>query len=373
MNIYELVRNIHVLANTRVNGYIKPFMIVGAPGCGKTTILESEFAAAWSKLTKRPTDVIVEILSNKEAPDVRGLPVVHRQEGHPTVYRYAMPDLFDRVRRSPCYDGGNVLVILDEFTKCDLSLQKVAADLVQNYRIGEYTLPENVWFVLTGNRQQDNSGESKQLAMLTNRLPRFNVELPIEDWTRHARSISLPPTCIAFAERFPTHFAEAVPPRDGAFCTYRSFTEFSKYLKAYNDLNNKELSHVEDNTFTRNLAYGMVGESAALEFFAFAKVAESLPTRKEIITSPDTAPVPDQWQLDAQYAATNMAVAIAMADPIDANPAIRYIMRLPTIELTVKAMVELNKHCGGAITMNNPEAARWLSQHKALVFDANIG
>lgn len=371
MNINELTKNIATLCGTRVNGYIKPFMIVGAPGCGKTTILETDFAEAWSRLTKKPTDVIIEILSNKEAPDVRGLPVVIRQEGQPTVYRYAMPDLFDRIRRSPCYKNGQILVVLDEFTKCDWPMQKVTADLVQNYRIGEYTLPDNVWFVLTGNRQQDNSGESKQLAMLTNRIPRFNVELPIDDWTRHARSINLPPTCVAFAERFPGHFAEAVPPRDGAFCTFRSFTEFSKYLKSYNELHSKELSHVEDNLFTRNLAYGMIGEAVALEFFAFAKVAESLPSKQEILTSPDTAPVPTSWQLDAQYAACNLAVSIAMANPLDAVQAVTYLMRLPTIELTVKAIVDLNKSSGGAVTINNPKATEWLIRHKALVLDAN--
>lgn len=371
MNIYELVNNISTLANTRVNGHIKPFLIIGAPGCGKTTILETAFADAWSKLTGKPTDVIVEILSNKEAPDVRGLPIPMRNTEWPT-YRYAKPDLLDRIERSPCFHDGQVLVVLDEFTKCDSAMQKVTADLLQNYRIGEYPLPSNVWLVATGNRQQDSSGETRQHAMLTNRLPRINVELPIEYWARHARAIGLPPISIAFAERFPTHFAEAVPPRDGAFCTYRSFTELSKYLGTWNATHAKDLTHVEDNTFTRSLAYGMIGEAAALEFFAFARVAEQLPTRQEVLSSPDTAVIPMAHAVDAQYAACNMAMSLAMEDVLHLAPALKYIMRLPTIELAVKAMVELNKSHGGAITMNNPEAARWLSQHKALVFDANI-
>ena len=36
MNIYELVNNIGTLSNTLVNGHIKPFLIIGAPDCGKT-------------------------------------------------------------------------------------------------------------------------------------------------------------------------------------------------------------------------------------------------------------------------------------------------------------------------------------------------
>jgi hypothetical protein len=308
-----------------------------------------------------------------EPPDVRGLPIPIKTDPLRPTYRYAIPSIINAVYESPAYkEGGWVVLILDEFTQCDTSMQRVAADLIQNYRIGDYTLPDRCWIVVTGNRLSDSSGVQRQLAMLTNRLPRFEVTLPIDDWVRHARAIALPPLAVAFAERFPKHFATEVPPRDGPFCTYRSFTEFAQYLRSYNTVHKKDLTNIEDSDFTRAIGDGMIGQAATLEFFAFCRVADQLPSRKDVLTKPELAYVPDSWQIDAQYAAASMAVAIAMEDPLNMPAAIKYLMRLPTLELTVKAMVDLNSHSGGAITMNNPEAARWLMQHKALVTDAVI-
>jgi hypothetical protein len=279
-----------------------------------------------------------------------------------------MPSIIARVYESEAYKaGGWVILNLDEVTQCDPSMQKVMSDLVLNYRIGDYRLPDRCWIVMTGNRLSDNSGVQRQLAMLTNRLVRYEVMLPIDNWVRYAREIALPPLAIAFAERFPNHFADEVPPRDGAFCTFRSFTGLAKYLKSYNTVHGKDITNIEDNDFTRATARGLIGEAATLEFFAFVKVADQLPSRKDILTRPDQAKVPDQWAIDAQYAATSMAVAIAMESPLNVNPAIKYLMRLPCLELTVKAMVDLNSSTGGATTMNNIDAAMWLEKHKALV------
>jgi hypothetical protein len=372
MNIFELVQNVDVMYNTRINGRIKPFGIRGAPGCGKTSILASAFRDALAKHTGKPVDVLIDILSTREAPDIRGLPIPIKTDPARPMYRYAVPDIVNRICNSPAYDDGVVIYMLDEFTGCSMDIQKVAADMIQRGYIGEYELPDNVWLIATGNRLSDSSGVQRQLAMLTNRMAWYEVELPFEHWLRHARAIALPPLCVAFAERFPKHFASEVPPRDGAFCTYRSFTEFSQYLKAFNSTRNKDLVHVEDSVWARNTADGMIGQAATLEFFAFCRVADQLPSRKDVLTKPESASVPAAWQIDAQYAAASMAVAIAMEDPLNVAPAVKYLMRLPTIELTVKAMVDLNTHSGGAITMNNPDASRWLSQHKALVTDAMI-
>ena len=374
MNIFSLLDNIQTLFATRnPEGYVQPIIAKGPPGMAKSSFFNGPFRDALSKLLNLPVDCIDQIMSTMEATDVRGLPIPDKSDPAMPKYRYAIPAIIARVYESPAYQaGGWVILNLDEFTQCDSSLQKVMSDLVLNYRIGDYRLPDRCWIVATGNRLSDSSGVQRQLSMLTNRMPQYDVELPLEYWLRYARGIALPPLCAAFAERFPTHFASEVPPRDGPFCTYRSFTVLSQYLKAFNKVNNKDLMHVEDSVFTRATAHGLIGEAAALEFFAFCRVADQLPSRKDVLTKPESAYVPDSWQIDAQYAAASMAVAIAMEDPLNVAPAVKYLMRLPTIELTVKAMVDLNSHSGGAITMNNPEAARWLMQHKALVTDAVI-
>lgn len=375
INIFDIVKHAGVLFETRKEGQTKegrpaPFGIRGAPGCGKTSILASSFRYALAKHTGKQVDVLIDILSTREAPDIRGLPIPIKTDPARPSYRYAIPDIINRIYSSPAINDGIVIYMLDEFTGSPMDIQKVAADLIQRGYIGEYPLPDNVWLIATGNRLSDSSGVQRQLAMLTNRMAWYDVELPIGHWLSHARAIGLPPLAVAFAERFPRHFAQEVPPRDGAFCTHRSFTEFAQYLKSYNKVHCADLMHIEDSVWTRATAEGMIGAAAALEFFAFTKVAELLPSRTDVLTKPEEAVIPEEWRVDAQYAACSMAVGIALEDPLNMPAAIKYLMRIPTLELTVKAMVDLNKHSGGAITMNSPDAARWLSQHKALVMDA---
>jgi hypothetical protein len=373
MNIYEIVENVPTLwGNKSTSGHANPFLLEGPPGGAKSSVIEGPFARALAKHTGKLVDVITEIPANREAPDFRGLPIpVKSADGGIPVIKYPLPDILERIQRSPAYTKGIVLLFLDELLQADVPTQKVLCDLILNSRLGEHELPQNVWIVCATNRQSDGAGVNRPLSILTNRLCRYSVELPVEYWVRYGRATGAHPMGLAFAERFPNHFAASTPPRDGAFCTYRSFTKFLGYLTASNQAKGLEPHFVPDNSFIRHTADGLIGEATSLEFFAFSKVAETLPTRQELLETPDTAKIPTEWQADAQYAASNMAISLALEDPTHINPAMRYIMRLPMIELAVKAMVELNRSAAGGVIMNNPEAGAWLVKHKALVADAN--
>lgn len=368
MNIFELVNNCDVLYNMRVNGHPKPFGIMGPPGGGKTTIITTEFAYKLAQVTGKKVAVLTDILSTREAPDMRGLPIIVKTNPEYPVYRYAVPDLVDRIWRMAEDDDTIVIVLLDEFTNSKPDVQAVSADLIQRYFIGEYELPKNAWIIATGNRVEDNSLVQRQAAMLTNRMCWYDVELPLEYYLKYARfTANLPPINLAFAERFPEYFAKAIPPRNGAFNTYRSFTEFSLYLKSFNEVRGRPAEHVEDSPWTRATATGMIGDAATLAFFNYAKVADLIPSRADIIKNPMTARMPGVGQIDAQYAAMSLAIDIALGNVLDAVPAVKYILRIPTTELVTNAMVLLQKNVRGGITMNNPDAAEWCANHKALI------
>ncbi len=373
MNIYEVVENAGTLySNKSESGHSRPFLLIGAPGCAKSSIIEGVFAKTLAEHTGKAVDVITEIPANREAPDFRGLPIpVKATDGGMPVIRYPVPDILDRIQRSPAFKDGIVILFLDELLQADASTQKVLCDLILNSRLGEHQLPSNVWIIAASNRQSDGAGVNRPLSILTNRICRLDVELPVDYWVRYGRAKGAHPMGLAFAERFPNHFQAATPPRDGAYCTYRSFTNLLGYLTANNQAKGLDPHHVPESTFIRNTANGLIGEAASLEFFAFSKVAEALPTRQELLETPTTAKIPGEWQADAQYAASNMAISLALEDPAHINPAMKYIMRLPMIELAVKAMVELNRSAAGGVIMNNPEAGQWLVKHKALVADAN--
>lgn len=375
MHIFNLIDHIDVLASTYVNGRLKSFGVDGPPGCGKTQVLVTEFADAWARFTGKPVSVVLEILSMREATDIAGLPLLDKSDPEHPAYRYGRPDIFRRVMDAEHFEDGYVLLVLDEFTQCSQDMQKVVSDLIQNGRTGEYTLPPNVWVVATGNRLSDGAGVTRQLSMLTNRMVWYHVTMPIKHWANYAQRIDLPPLAIAFAQRFPDIFADKVPPREGAFCTNRSYTEFSQYLKAYNQVRSLPAIHVPDaeNVWAMNTACGMVGEDVARRFFAFSKIADQLPTEEEILRNPHTARVPEDWQIDAQYAAMNLAVSVGKKGFLELAPAVKYLLRLPLKELHVAGMMALHNHpTTRGIAMNNPDFSVWMQHNTALIADSYL-
>jgi hypothetical protein len=73
------------------------------------------------------------------------------------------------------------------------------------------------------------------------------------------------------------------------------------------------------------LIKGTVGEGAAAEYLAFAKLAAELPSAEEILMNPDTAPVPESPA--AQYAVCTMLDSKATANSM--GRLLTYVERLP--------------------------------------------
>ena len=279
-----------------------------------------------------------------------------------------------RVENSPAlqHPNGLVILFLDELLQSGQDTQKVLCDSILNYRLGEHELPDRTWIIGASNRQKDGAGVNRPLTILTNRLASYEVELPVEYYCRWARAKGIHPVGISFVERFPVWFGQDQPPKEGAFCSYRSFTQAMKAISAWNKIHGKPSTHVENNTFISNTITGYIGEGATREFLAFASVIDQLPSRFDILNHPDTTPVPDATRIDAQYVAANMAYAIATEpdSPLNMIPAARYLLRLPNKELAVKTVIELNKSTGGAVLMNNPDIVQFVAKNKALIMDS---
>lgn len=378
MNIYEIVSNAPVLYETKTHdGRPQPFILIGPPGIAKSSIIEGAFKAALSAYVNGPVDVITEIASTRESPDFRGLGIpVRPQDGSPAYIAYPKPDLVHRIENSPAlqHPNGLVILFLDELLQSGHDTQKVLCDTTLNYRLGEHVLPERTWIIGASNRQKDGAGVNRPLTILTNRLASYEVELPTEYYCRWARASNIHPVGIAFVERFPVWFGQDQPPKEGAFCSYRSFTQAMKAISAWNKIHGKPITHTDNNTFIVNTLKGYIGEGATQEFMAFASVANQLPSRFDILNHPDTTPTPSPERIDAQYVAANFVYAIATEEgtPLNMIPAAKYLLRLPNKELAVKTVIELNKHTNGAVLMNNMEVSTFVAKNKALIMDTVI-
>ena len=136
-------------------GLVRPIFIWGAPGIGKSSIVE-EFAAELGL-------PCVCLTGSQLAPeDLIGVPQII--DGTSV---FCPPRSL--VRKEP------FCLFLDELNACSLEVQKAFYSLILERRIGEYHLPEGSIVLAAGNRMQDGAITHPLPSALLNRM--FHVEL----------------------------------------------------------------------------------------------------------------------------------------------------------------------------------------------------
>ena len=136
-------------------GLIRPVFIWGAPGIGKSAIVQ-DFADSLGL-------DCVSLLGSQLAPeDIIGVPWI--QDG---FSQFCPPRA---IARSEPY-----VLFLDELNACSSEVQKAFYSLIHERRIGEYRLPEGSIVVGAGNRAQDNAITRPMSSALVTRM--FHVEL----------------------------------------------------------------------------------------------------------------------------------------------------------------------------------------------------
>ena len=131
-------------------GLIRPVFIWGAPGIGKSAIVQ-EFADSLGL-------ECVSLLGSQLAPeDIIGVPQI--KDG---FSQFCPPRT---IARSEPY-----VLFLDELNACTSEVQKAFYSLIHERRIGEYHLPEGSIVVGAGNRAQDNAITRPMSSALINRM-----------------------------------------------------------------------------------------------------------------------------------------------------------------------------------------------------------
>ncbi|WP_457190941.1 AAA family ATPase [Nocardioides sp. P5_E3] len=140
----------------------EPVVLWGAPGCGKTAVLESlAVAQGW------PCETV--IASVREPSDFAGLPVV---AGDGTV-RLAPPAWAQRIATA-----GEGLVFFDEITTAPPSVQAALLRPLTDRWVGDVRLPEATRFVLAANPPEIATDGWELSAPLANRMVHLEWSVP---------------------------------------------------------------------------------------------------------------------------------------------------------------------------------------------------
>lgn len=228
-------------------GLIRPVFIWGAPGIGKSAIVE-EFA-------QRLGMECVSLLGSQLAPeDIIGVPQIRdgRSEFCPPR----------AIARSEPY-----VLFLDELNACSSEVQKAFYSLIHERRIGEYRLPEGSIVVGAGNRAEDNAITRPMSSALVNRM--FHVELKASPrlWLEWAARSDIHPYVYDYICSRPDHLWSKPPKTEEPFSTPRSWHMLSDAIQSYGE-------HISEDDL-RILAAGSLCPRHATQFLAYVRQVRS--------------------------------------------------------------------------------------------------
>jgi len=292
-------------------------------------------------------------LSTLEQPDVRGFGLPAKDTDGTPIMSFTKAPWMPKAG-----DAKHGIIFLDEFRQAGHDVQKPAAELLLNGRVGDSQLPIEYMVVAASNREKDRSGVNRELAFITNRRMLVEIEPNLDAWVNWAEQPKndIHWTAVAYAKHSPGDiFKDEVPDKSGPFATPRSLVQTS-YL----------VGQLADKLLTEAVV-GLLGEGVGAKFVAFLRVAESLPDFDEIVANPKKCPVPDEDRPDAQYA--TMQMVAHRADGDTAAPAFTYLQRMPR-EFQVAGLQ--------SVLRKTPEVVQskgftdWLRKNKELVANANM-
>lgn len=225
---------------------IRPVFIWGAPGIGKSALVE-KFAAEVGL-------PCVSLLGSQLAPeDIIGIPQIQDE-----VSTFLPPKMI--ARKEP------YVLFLDELNACSQEVQKAFYSLIHERRIGEYHLPVGSIVIGAGNRAQDSAIVKTMSSALINRM--FHVQLKADpaQWLNWAYEENLHPWVINYITQRPDHLFSEPPKTEEPYSTPRSWHMLSDALKEY---------HAETNNIPeailKMITYGCISASHAGMFLAFIK------------------------------------------------------------------------------------------------------
>ena len=230
---------------------LPPLMVWGAPGLGKSTILRDAAREAG-------IGFIDVRLAQREPVDIRGLPVPG-PDGVKWLVSSDWP-------RDPASRG---IILFDEITAADRSLQVAAYELILDRRLGElYRVPDGWYICAAGNRTGDRAVAMTMSSALANRFLHVELGEDAEGWVAWALRHGILPVVTAFIRFRPgLLFNQEGENLERGWPTPRAWERVSRMLEAM---------PAEDEGLVRAAVYGLVGNRAGVEFMEFRKLSATM-------------------------------------------------------------------------------------------------
>lgn len=227
----------------------RPIMALGRGGIGKSESME-ELA---HNLGIGYIDIRLLLYSET---DLKGIPYPDENHRYTIWLQNKILPMADR-------DGDKGILVLDEITSCNKSLRTAAYQLLNERKLGEYTLPDKWLVVCLGNGEEDGGDFEGMEGNFANRCSLYRVMAETEAWKDWAVAHGVNPLVIGYINFNQADLHTFDPDNDDnvLFASPRSW-------KAVSDILNSD-----GNTMSDRLTYlrviGNVGMQVGSRFKAF--------------------------------------------------------------------------------------------------------
>lgn len=263
------------------------------------------------------------------------------------------------------HTGEPVVIMIDEWTKTDDYVRNTLHPLLHERRLGNFTLhPESIVFT-TGNMDADGVGDHAK-AHTRNRQTWVNYFKPTADeWLKWAANNEVQPEVMAWVSEYPHCLASYMDggqkenhyifrPDDAsqiAFVSPRSLFKASHWVAKRASLTENALIAALD---------GTIGFAASRDLQAYIALADQLPTRAAIETSPETTAIPTSPA--ALCILAFKGVAVVTRDTY--APWMKYVRRMPkeTQALFINSLLEIQQK--KEWVMSHPAFVAWARENQ---------
>ena len=323
---------------------LPPLMLWGAPGVGKSAVVRSlaqEYGVGFIDVR----------LAQREPVDIRGLPVP-TDKGVEWQVSAEWP-------RDPESKG---IILFDELTAADRSLQVAAYEFILDRRLGElYKVPDNWYICAAGNRITDRAVAATMSSALANRFMHIELECDVDNWLSWAVKNEIHPGVTGFIRFRPQMlFNQTDENLERGWPTPRSWERVSSVMKILPD----------DTDLIRSAVYGLVGNRAGLEFISFCKTIQNFNVREMMVDPAIEVIIPERT--DVCYLLCSSVAYFVWRGKTEAESAAlldgfyRISLKLSSDFAALLMMDAVNggKHCGGAQKLySHPRFQEWQKKH----------
>ena len=212
----------------------RPILLIGAPGIGKTQIMEQI-----SRECK--VGLVSYTITHHTRQSAIGLPFISKKKFGNTevaVTEYTMSEIvasiYEKIEESGLHEG---LLFIDEINCVSETLAPAMLQFLQCKTFGSHKIPQGWLIVAAGNPPEYNKSVREFDVVTMDRVKKIQVEPDFDAWREYAYTAGVHPAVISYLNTRPANFYRMESTVDGRnFATPRGWEDLSRIIQVYEKL-----------------------------------------------------------------------------------------------------------------------------------------